>query len=157
LEDLRRLPTAVATLIESSPEYFARYRDRPLREQVREASRLSTHLLMLAGGAVSSPWGSFLIMREIIEVRLFADEARRFLAPDVGRERGLSRRVLLELDDPLVEQIREHEQEKRRQDSIAVTFWEVHRKYTQRELKEVLPRTLVDEDLDRLVDGHQRG
>jgi hypothetical protein len=75
-------------------------------------------------------------MREIIEVRLFADEARQFLPPTVGRERGLSRRVLLGLDDPLVEQIRQHEQEKRRQDSIAVTYWEIHRKYTQRELQE---------------------
>jgi hypothetical protein len=54
LEGLRQLPTVVATLIESSPEYFARYRDKPLREQVREASRLSTHLLMLAGGAAGS-------------------------------------------------------------------------------------------------------
>ncbi|WP_158502184.1 hypothetical protein [Vitiosangium sp. GDMCC 1.1324] len=51
LEGLHRLPTAVATLIISSPEYFASYGDRPLREQVREAARLSTHLLMLAGGA----------------------------------------------------------------------------------------------------------
>jgi hypothetical protein len=75
-------------------------------------------------------------MREIIEVRIFADEARRFLPPAVGRERGLSRRVLLRLDDPLVEQIRQHEQEKRGQGSIAVTFWEIHRKYTQRELEE---------------------
>jgi hypothetical protein len=40
------------------------------------------------------------------------------------------------LDDPLVERIRQHEQEKRRQDSIAVTYWEIHRKYTQRELQE---------------------
>ncbi len=54
LEGLRRLPTTAATLIESSPEYFARYRDRPLREQVREASRLSTHLLMLGGGAAGT-------------------------------------------------------------------------------------------------------
>ena len=54
LEGLRQLPTTVATLIESSPEYFAHYRDRPLREQVREASRLSTHLLMLAGGAAGT-------------------------------------------------------------------------------------------------------
>ncbi|WP_052518306.1 hypothetical protein [Archangium violaceum] len=54
LEGLRQLPTTVATLIESSPEYFASYRDRPLREQVREASRLSTHLLMLAGGAAGT-------------------------------------------------------------------------------------------------------
>jgi hypothetical protein len=54
LERLRLLPSTVATLIESSPEYFVRYRDRPLREQVREASRLSTHLLMLAGGAAGT-------------------------------------------------------------------------------------------------------
>lgn len=54
LEGLRRLPTTVGTLIESSPEYLARYRDRPLREQVREAARLSTHLLMLAGGTAGT-------------------------------------------------------------------------------------------------------
>jgi hypothetical protein len=54
LEGLRQLPTTVATLIESSPEYLARYRDRPLREQVREAARLSTHLLMLAGGTAGT-------------------------------------------------------------------------------------------------------
>ncbi len=54
LEGLRQLPITVTTLIESSPEYFARYRDRPLREQVREASRLSTHLLMLAGGTAGT-------------------------------------------------------------------------------------------------------
>ena len=54
LEGLRRLPTTVVTLIESSPEYLARYRDRSLREQVREASRLSTHLLMLGGGAAGT-------------------------------------------------------------------------------------------------------
>ncbi|WP_375766867.1 hypothetical protein NR798_35005 [Archangium gephyra] len=54
LQGLRQLPTVVATLIEASPEYFARYRDRPLQEQVREASRLSTHLLMLAGGAAGT-------------------------------------------------------------------------------------------------------
>jgi len=77
-----------------------------------------------------------LIMRETIEVRLFADEARQFLPPTVGRERGLSRRVLLGLDDPLIERIRQHEQEKRRQDSSSVTYWEIHRKYTQRELDE---------------------
>jgi hypothetical protein len=75
-------------------------------------------------------------MRELIEVRLFADEANQFLPPDVGREEGLSRRVLLELDDPLVERIREHEQEKRRQDSVVVSSWEIHRKYTPGELKQ---------------------
>ena len=48
----------------------------------------------------------------------------------------MSRRVLLELDDPLVERIRQYEQEKRRQDSVVVTYWEIHRKYTPKELKE---------------------
>jgi hypothetical protein len=75
-------------------------------------------------------------MREIIEVRLFADEARQFLPPTVGQERGLSRRVSLGLDDPLVEQIRQHERERRKQDAVAVTYWRIHRKYTQRELEE---------------------
>ncbi len=75
-------------------------------------------------------------MREIIEVRLFADEARQFLPPDVGRERGLARRVLLGMDDPLVERIRQYEREKRGHDSVAVTFWEIHRTYTRKELEE---------------------
>ncbi len=53
---LQQLPSAVAALIASSPEYFARYATRPLPEQIREAARLSTHLLMLfgsGGGAAS--------------------------------------------------------------------------------------------------------
>ena len=75
-------------------------------------------------------------MRELIEVRLFADEAKRFLPPHLGQEKGLARQVLLELNDPLVERIRQHEQEKRRQDSVAVTYWQIHRKYTQSELKQ---------------------
>lgn len=53
LEGLSQLPTTVAILIESTPDYFARYGDRPLREQVREAARLSTHLLMLSRGAAN--------------------------------------------------------------------------------------------------------
>jgi hypothetical protein len=68
------------------------------------------------------PWSPFLTMRETIEVRLFADDARQFLPPTVGREMGMTRRVVLELDDPLVERIRQYELEKRRNGSIAVTF-----------------------------------
>ncbi|PTL76750.1 hypothetical protein [Vitiosangium sp. GDMCC 1.1324] len=75
-------------------------------------------------------------MQNTLEVRLFADDARQFLPPNIGVERGLARRVLLKLDDPLVDQIRQYEQEKRRHESIAVTYWEIHRKYTPEELKQ---------------------
>lgn len=54
LEGLQQLPAAVAALIASSPEYFARYSARPLQEQIREAARLSTHLLLLYGGAAGT-------------------------------------------------------------------------------------------------------
>ncbi|WP_375765539.1 restriction endonuclease fold toxin 5 domain-containing protein [Archangium gephyra] len=51
LEDLGQLPTTVAQLIASSPEYFARYGAMSREDQIREAARLSTHLLLLLGGA----------------------------------------------------------------------------------------------------------
>ncbi|WP_233165933.1 Tox-REase-5 domain-containing protein [Archangium sp. Cb G35] len=51
LEDLGQLPTTVAHLIATSPEYFARYGAMSREDQIREAARLSTHLLMLLGGA----------------------------------------------------------------------------------------------------------
>jgi hypothetical protein len=51
LEDLGQLPTTLAQLIASSPEYFARYGAMSREDQIREAARLSTHLLLLLGGA----------------------------------------------------------------------------------------------------------
>jgi hypothetical protein len=54
VEGLAQLPSAVATLIASSPEYFARYSALPLQEQIREAARLSTHLLTLYGSAAGA-------------------------------------------------------------------------------------------------------
>ncbi|WP_245591761.1 Tox-REase-5 domain-containing protein [Cystobacter fuscus] len=51
VEDLAQLPTTVASLIASSPEYFARYGAMSREDQIREAARLSTHVLMLLGGA----------------------------------------------------------------------------------------------------------
>jgi hypothetical protein len=54
VKGLAQLPSAVAALIASSPEYFARYSTLPLQEQIREAARLSTHLLMLYGGAAGT-------------------------------------------------------------------------------------------------------
>jgi hypothetical protein len=38
----------------SSPDYFARYSTVPLQEQIREAARLSTHLLMLYGNVTGA-------------------------------------------------------------------------------------------------------
>ncbi len=54
LRGLQQLPSAVAALIASSPEYFAHYSALPLQEQIREAARLSTHLLMLYGSAAGT-------------------------------------------------------------------------------------------------------
>jgi hypothetical protein len=53
-EGLAQLPSAVAALIASSPDYFARYSALPLQEQIREAARLSTHLLTLYGSAAGT-------------------------------------------------------------------------------------------------------
>jgi hypothetical protein len=57
LEDLAQLPSTVAHLIASSPEYFARYGDMSREDQIREAARLSTHLLMLGRGAQATVGG----------------------------------------------------------------------------------------------------
>jgi len=54
LEGLARLPSAVAGLLASSPEYFARYEAMNLEEQVREAARLATHVLTLYGGTATA-------------------------------------------------------------------------------------------------------
>jgi hypothetical protein len=53
-EGLAQLPSAVGALIASSPDYFARYSALPLQEQIREAARLSTHLLTLYGSAAGA-------------------------------------------------------------------------------------------------------
>ena len=50
VEDLAHLPRTVATLIAASPEYFERYGALPREDQIREAARLSTHVVMLLGG-----------------------------------------------------------------------------------------------------------
>ncbi|MFE8604208.1 Tox-REase-5 domain-containing protein [Archangium violaceum] len=53
LEGLAHLPSSVAGLIANSPEYFARYGAMNLEDQIREASRVTTHLLTLQGGAAT--------------------------------------------------------------------------------------------------------
>jgi hypothetical protein len=54
IEGLAQLPSAVGALIASSPDYFERYSALPLQEQIREAARLSTHLLTLYGSAAGA-------------------------------------------------------------------------------------------------------
>jgi hypothetical protein len=53
LNGLTQLPSAVAGLIATSPEYFARYGAMNLEDQIREAARLATHVLTLQGGAAT--------------------------------------------------------------------------------------------------------
>jgi hypothetical protein len=48
------LVSAITGSIASSPDYFAHYSALPLQEQIREAARLSTHLLMLYGSAAGA-------------------------------------------------------------------------------------------------------
>ncbi|MET0406459.1 MAG: hypothetical protein ABW123_28845, partial [Cystobacter sp.] len=54
VEELGQLPTTVANLIAASPEYFARYGTMSVEDQVREAARISTHLMVLLGGTEAS-------------------------------------------------------------------------------------------------------
>jgi hypothetical protein len=80
VEGLTQLPTAVAHLIASSPEYFARYGAMSLQDQIREAARLSTHLLMMYGGAAGTA-GTVGRMGELgVEMRVLSLEARGELA-----------------------------------------------------------------------------
>ncbi|MFP2931309.1 hypothetical protein ACLESO_40200, partial [Pyxidicoccus sp. 3LG] len=51
LAGLAKLPAAVRTLIEHSPEYWERYQAMPHGEQVRQASRLLTNVLLTCGTA----------------------------------------------------------------------------------------------------------
>jgi hypothetical protein len=59
VEDLTQLPDAVARLIATSPEYFARYGAMSREDQIREAARLSTHVLMMMGGAAEATVGGW--------------------------------------------------------------------------------------------------
>jgi hypothetical protein len=74
-------------------------------------------------------------MRETIEVRISTDKARHFLPPDMGEDWDITRRLELDVEDPLVETIRKHEEEEHRRGTTMVTFWQVRRRYSQRELQ----------------------
>jgi hypothetical protein len=73
-------------------------------------------------------------MRETIEIRLSTDKAQNFLPPGIGDDWDITRRLELDVDDPLVETIRKHEEEEHRRGTTMVTFWQVRRRYSQREL-----------------------
>ncbi|WP_309890069.1 hypothetical protein [Archangium sp.] len=73
-------------------------------------------------------------MRETIEIRISTDKAAHFLPPGVGDDWDITRRLELDVDDPLVEVIRRHELEEHRQGTTMVTFWQVRRRYSPREL-----------------------
>ena len=75
-------------------------------------------------------------MREKIEIRLFADEAEQILPPGIGEPLGtLGRKVLLELEDPLIDKVREHQRAALQRGSSILSYWQIHRKYTLVELK----------------------
>ncbi|MFL5355534.1 Tox-REase-5 domain-containing protein [Archangium sp.] len=73
VEDLSQLPTTVALLIASSPEYFARYGAMSHEDQIREAARLSTHVLALLGGARAAVGGISGLGAELPVVSLTAE------------------------------------------------------------------------------------
>jgi hypothetical protein len=75
-------------------------------------------------------------MRETIELNISSDKAAPFLPPEVGEDRGLTRRLVLPSNDHLLERIREHEQAWRQRGSTMLTYLEIHREYTPRELRQ---------------------
>ncbi|WP_309892353.1 hypothetical protein [Archangium sp.] len=74
-------------------------------------------------------------MRETIELSISSDKAAPFLPPEAGEDRGLTRHLVLPSNDPLLEKIREHEQEWQRRGSTMLTDLEIHREYTSKELQ----------------------
>jgi restriction endonuclease fold toxin 5 of polymorphic toxin system len=73
VEGLGQLPTTLALLIASSPEYFARYGAMSHEDQIREAARLSTHVLALLGGAEATVGGITGLGAELPVVSLTAE------------------------------------------------------------------------------------
>ncbi|MFL5345812.1 MAG: Tox-REase-5 domain-containing protein [Hyalangium sp.] len=73
VEGLTQLPITVAVLIASSPEYFAHYGTLSHEDQIREAARLSTHVLALLGGAQATVGGITGLGAELPVVSLTAE------------------------------------------------------------------------------------
>jgi hypothetical protein len=98
LDGLKQLPDTVARLITSSPEYFARYGAMSLQDQIREAARLSTHLLMMYGGAAGTAGTVGRIGTLGVEVPVLALTAKGELVVSAGHgddhtRRGSGRRL----------------------------------------------------------------
>jgi hypothetical protein len=75
-------------------------------------------------------------MREILELRMSTEEAERHLPSGVGKDLGYGvRRLLLDVEDPLVEKLRALEAEYRAQGTTLFSMCEVSRHYTPRELR----------------------
>jgi len=76
-------------------------------------------------------------MREILELRMSEEEARRYVPPGEGETLPLGhvRRLLLEVNHPLVEQLRAIELEYRAQGTSLFSTCDVERHYTPRELQ----------------------
>jgi hypothetical protein len=69
LEGISKLPGAVRELVQNAPEYWEAFRHKPHGEQVRDISRLTTHVLLMVGtggagagtgGAKAASWGGTL-------------------------------------------------------------------------------------------------
>lgn len=76
-------------------------------------------------------------MREILELRMSEEEARLYVPPGVGETLPLGhvRRLLLDVNNPLVEKLRAIELEYRAQGTTLFTMCVVDRHYTPRELR----------------------
>lgn len=75
-------------------------------------------------------------MREILELRMSTQDAKQFLPPGVDEDIGYGvHRLLLDVNDPLVEKLRAVEAERRAQGTTLFTMCVLSRHYTPRELE----------------------
>ncbi|HLL03080.1 MAG TPA: hypothetical protein VK539_21040 [Myxococcaceae bacterium] len=75
-------------------------------------------------------------MREIIEFRIWEDDARKFLEPDLGVMLGDSiRKVVLPINDKRVKRIAKLNQAYRKRGDVFFTYWDVRRSYSPEELE----------------------
>jgi len=75
-------------------------------------------------------------MRETIEFRIWEDDARKFLEPDLGVMLGDSiRKVVLPINDKRVAKIAKLNQAYRKRGDVFFTYWDVRRSYSPEELE----------------------
>jgi len=77
-------------------------------------------------------------MRETLELRVVEREASRLFRPDEGSvlPGGHIRRVLLPLDDPRLPRVGAFDRELSKKDRAFFFGWTIHRRYSERELRE---------------------